>query len=217
MEPVRARGAPLGAVALLLGLAFAAFFAAISRGVFLYGDDVLMFQVTESLVERGELTVTSTAPARTNAHAIVGADGRRYAKYGIGLSAVAVPFVALGRTAPFRALELPETRDAEGNPRAGRGPFAAGLTNAAVAGALAAILFGLARTADSSPFPSLAVALLGVFATPVAHYAAGFLSEPLSALCLAGALAGIAIFALLTLIQHLTLRRWHESALDRDS
>ena len=30
-------------------------------------------------------------------------------------------------------------------------------------------------------------------------------------------LAGIAIFALLTLIQHLTLRRWHESALDRDS
>jgi NitT/TauT family transport system permease protein len=30
-------------------------------------------------------------------------------------------------------------------------------------------------------------------------------------------LAGIAIFALLTLIQHLTLRRWHESALDRES
>jgi NitT/TauT family transport system permease protein len=30
-------------------------------------------------------------------------------------------------------------------------------------------------------------------------------------------LAGIAIFALLTLIQHLTLHRWHESALDRES
>jgi NitT/TauT family transport system permease protein len=29
-------------------------------------------------------------------------------------------------------------------------------------------------------------------------------------------LAGIAIFALLSLIQHLTLRRWHESALDRE-
>lgn len=30
-------------------------------------------------------------------------------------------------------------------------------------------------------------------------------------------LAGIAIFALLTLVQHFTLRRWHESVLDRDS
>jgi NitT/TauT family transport system permease protein len=30
-------------------------------------------------------------------------------------------------------------------------------------------------------------------------------------------LAGIAIFAVLSLIQHLTLRRWHESALDRES
>lgn len=30
-------------------------------------------------------------------------------------------------------------------------------------------------------------------------------------------LTGIAIFALLTLIQHLTLRRWHESVLDRNS
>jgi NitT/TauT family transport system permease protein len=30
-------------------------------------------------------------------------------------------------------------------------------------------------------------------------------------------LAGIAIFALLTLIQHFMLRRWHESVLDRDS
>jgi NitT/TauT family transport system permease protein len=30
-------------------------------------------------------------------------------------------------------------------------------------------------------------------------------------------LAGIAIFALLSLLQHLTLRRWHESALQRDS
>jgi NitT/TauT family transport system permease protein len=30
-------------------------------------------------------------------------------------------------------------------------------------------------------------------------------------------LAGIAIFAMLSIVQHLTLRRWHESALDRDA
>jgi NitT/TauT family transport system permease protein len=30
-------------------------------------------------------------------------------------------------------------------------------------------------------------------------------------------LAGVAIFAVLSLAQHLTLRRWHESALDRES
>jgi NitT/TauT family transport system permease protein len=30
-------------------------------------------------------------------------------------------------------------------------------------------------------------------------------------------LAGIAIFAVLSFVQHFTLRRWHESALDRET
>jgi NitT/TauT family transport system permease protein len=30
-------------------------------------------------------------------------------------------------------------------------------------------------------------------------------------------LAGVAIFEVLSLVQHFTLRRWHESALDRES
>jgi NitT/TauT family transport system permease protein len=30
-------------------------------------------------------------------------------------------------------------------------------------------------------------------------------------------LAGVAIFAVLSLVQHFTLRRWHESALNRES
>jgi hypothetical protein len=183
MQPVRARGAPLGAVALLLGLAFGAFFAAISRGVFLYGDDVLMYQVTESLVERGEFTVTSTAPARTNAHAIVGADGRRYAKYGIAQSLAAVPFFAVAGPL-FDRFELPESRDSYGNLRTGAEVFGTGLTNAAIGGAAVACAFLLAIELGAGLGASFAGALLLGFATLWPHYSATFLSEPLAGLCL---------------------------------
>src|SRR5690349_5899998 len=47
--------------AALLFLGFSLLYVAISRGVFLYGDDILMFQVTEGLVERGDPAVTSPA------------------------------------------------------------------------------------------------------------------------------------------------------------
>lgn len=180
----------LAAGALALGVA--AFGAGISRGVFVYGDDVLMFQVARSLSERGSLEVTSPDDRVAVARSIPGRDGRRYAKYGPGLSLVAVPFVRLGESGAIRALELPETVDEAGNARAGGGVFAAGLVNAAVAGALAAALFLLALELGYGARPALATALLASLASPIPHYAAGFLSEPLSALCLAVGVLGLA-------------------------
>ncbi len=153
--------------------------------MFVYGDDVLMFQVARSLSERGSLEVTSPDDRGAVARSIPGRDGRRYAKYGPGLSLVAVPFVRLGESGAIRALELPETVDEAGNARAGGSVFAAGLVNAAVAGALAAALFLLALELGYGARPALATALLASLASPIPHYAAGFLSEPLSALCLA--------------------------------
>jgi hypothetical protein len=179
-------------MALLLAGGVASMAVALSRGVFLYGDDILMFQVARSLVEGRGLEVRSPSDRGHVARSIPGVDGRRYSKYGLGLSLVAAPFSTLGDREPIRSLDLPETADGEGNARAGARVFAAGLANAAVAGALAAALFRLALELGYGPGPSLATALLAALASPLPHYAAGFLSEPLSALCLTVGVLGLA-------------------------
>src|SRR4051794_36610534 len=63
-----------------------------SFGVFLYGDDISMFQVTESIVQRRGLTV-SASPFPLSS---IGLDGQRYSKYGLGQSLLAVPFYLAG-------------------------------------------------------------------------------------------------------------------------
>ena len=72
-------------VALLLFVGTSCLFAAISRGVFLYGDDILMFEVTESIVRRGDVTVIAPYDVADIAKGTPGHDGRNFAKYGIGL------------------------------------------------------------------------------------------------------------------------------------
>jgi len=103
--------------ALLLALGCGLICASISRGWLVYGDDVLLFQVTEAIATRGELAVTSPFEEGDVARAIRGHDGRGYSKYGLGLSVVALPAYAAGgwRGAPWRDLE--EVRDPEGNLR----------------------------------------------------------------------------------------------------
>ncbi|HMM43161.1 MAG TPA: hypothetical protein PKA95_14795, partial [Thermomicrobiales bacterium] len=89
-------------VALLVLAGVTLVYVAISRGVFLYGDDTLMYQVTRSMVEDGDFSVTSPTydevaanpaldAAGFTASAVPGDDGGRYAKYGIGQSLVAIP------------------------------------------------------------------------------------------------------------------------------
>jgi len=83
-------------VAFLLALGAGLVFTALSRGQLVYGDDVLLFQVTEAITARGELAVTSPFEEGDVARAIRGRDGRGYSKYGIGLSLVALPAHAAG-------------------------------------------------------------------------------------------------------------------------
>lgn len=176
-------------VALLLFLAFAAFYAATTRGVFVFGDDVLVFQVTEAIVERGEVAVSASAGAAGVARAVPGRDGRSYSKYGLGLSLAAIPFDLAGRAAERGGFSLPETRDGEGNPRTGTRVFAVGLTNA-VFGALAVVaMLWLALEAGFSLRVAALLAVLLGAASLFAHYAATFLSEPIAAASLTGACA----------------------------
>lgn len=175
--------------AALLAAAFAAFYAATTRGVLAFGDDVLAFQVTEAIVERGEVAVTSPSDRGSVARSIPGADGRGYSKYGLGTPVAAVPFYLAGRSAERRGFDLPETRDSEGNLRTGTRIFATGLVNA-LAGALTlfALVVLAAEAGFSFPVAFALGALLGG-ATFFAHSAATLLSEPLAAAALTAAAA----------------------------
>lgn len=191
MTPARSGPvAPVGLVALLLGLAFSAFYAGTSRGVFVFGDDILMYQVTEAIWERGEVAVTSHAPRDDVASGVPGSDGRRYAKYGLGPSLVALPFYGASHRL-FDRLELPETADAWGNTRTGPTIFGTGLANAATGGATVAVTFLLAVELGYPLLVALATAFCLGAGTLLAHYSGTFLSEPLSALCLAVGVLGL--------------------------
>lgn len=170
--------------ALLLFLGFSLLYVAISRGVFLYGDDILMFQVTEGLVERGGPAVTSPSDEADVARSIPGRDGKNYAKYGIGQSLVAIPAYVVSDIVVRPLLPLVEIHDAHGNLRTGTQVWGVGLTSAVAGGATVALTFLLALAAGYSQRTAYVLAALLGGATLLAHYSATFLSEPLSALCL---------------------------------
>jgi hypothetical protein len=184
------RSGPVALVALLLGLAFAAFYAGTSRGVFVFGDDILMYQVTEAIWERGEVAVASLAPSKDVAHASRGGGGRRFAKYGLGPSLVALPFYGASHWL-FDRMELPATADSFGNLRTGPTIFGTGLANAATGGATVAVAFLLAVELGFPLLVALLTASCLGAGTLLAHYSSTFLSEPLSALCLAVAVLGL--------------------------
>ncbi len=162
--------------------------AASIRGVWIYGDDVLVFQAAQSLLDHGELTVTAPIDGYPLTRAIPGLDGKRYAKYGPGISVAATPFVALGRTSHIRSWKLPETRDAAGNLRTGPQVWSAGLLGPVALGLLALTTFWLACRCGLTPREAWLAAWLAALASPLTHMAMGLLSEPLSALLLTCAL-----------------------------
>ena len=187
-------------IAWLLFLGVSLIYIAISRGVFLYGDDILMYQVTEAIVERGTVAVTSPAAREVDdpafsAAAIPGSDGERYAKYGIGQSLVAIPFYMLADIALEPLLPLDERVDRFGNEYASVRIYGTALLNPIVGGATVALTFLLAIAVGYSRHTALVLAALLASGTLLAHYSTGFLSEPLTALCLLATVYGLVRFA----------------------
>lgn len=171
-------------MAALLALAFTAFYAATTRGRLAFGDDLVYYQVTESIVGRGAIDVPPRPPRRGPGQTVPGAAGRFYSKYGLGLSLVAIPAYALGRLADDGRQRLAVTFDESGRARSGIRIFVTGLTNAVLGGLAVAALFWLALELGYGIASAAAVAAALGGATFFAHYATTFLSEPLSALLL---------------------------------
>jgi 4-amino-4-deoxy-L-arabinose transferase-like glycosyltransferase len=178
-------------VALLLFLGSTSLFVAISRGVFLYGDDILMFEVTESIVRRGDVTVVAPYNEADIAKGTPGHDGTSYGKYGIGQSLVAIPAYVIARLALDPLVNTPAQVDPFGHLRSGALVYGTALTNAVIAGATVALCYLTASALGYSARSALVVAALLVTGTLFTHYAATFLSEPLVALTLLATFYGL--------------------------
>jgi hypothetical protein len=65
-------------------------FLSVSSGIIASSDGVTVFNVTQALMDRGEIAVKGDNVAE-------GVAGRLYSRYGIGLSLAAITFYPLGK------------------------------------------------------------------------------------------------------------------------
>lgn len=105
----------------------------------------------------------------------IGVDGRAYAKAGIGLPIVELPFVATGLLMSTLA-GLPEAQTLAG---------VLSLLNPLVSACAAIVVFRLCQTVGCSPLAALSAAIAYAFGTLAWVYAGVDGTEPLQALCLA--------------------------------
>lgn len=190
-------------VAWLLFAGVSLAYIAMSRGVFLYGDDILMYQVTEAIVERGSVAVTSPSATETDdsgftAASIPGSDGERYAKYGVGQSLAAIPFYVLADVVLQPLLPLDQRVDRFGNEYTGARIYGTALLNPIAGGATVALTYLMVIAVGYQRRTALVLAGLLATGTLLAHYASGFLSEPLTALCLLATVYGLVRYACAT-------------------
>ncbi|MBI4786377.1 MAG: hypothetical protein HY782_04955 [Chloroflexi bacterium] len=123
-------------------------------------DSQSMFSVAESFVKRGELN-TDQMWTLFKARNELASDGESYAKYGYGISLVAVPLYALALALPGLGLVQTTVQ-----------------TSSVVIALSGALLFLAARRLNYSRGVSVLVALLFGLATPAWVYAKQFWSEP---------------------------------------
>lgn len=164
--------ARLASVAILVGLGVLAVLMLVVPGTIDVLDGQSMYQVTRSLVEHGDVTVS--APV----YGVAGPHGQAYSKYGPGQSLVAVPFYLAGRAVEplVPAYVRPEL------------PVMAASLLPAVATAVTAALLVLGAVALGAELcGAVGLALLYAFATPAAVYATQWFSEALTACAVMGA------------------------------
>jgi len=150
----------------------------ITGGRIASSDGLTMFYVTQSLVENGDIAVP-------DGNTVVGTDGRRYSRYGVGMSIAAIPFYLAGKLAAAVAPEKVESLVQRG---------AVSVTNAFVVAGVCLLFFAFClRLRFPRRFSFLLTVGLGV-GSVLLPYSKSFLSEPMQALCLLGAAYGLFVF-----------------------
>ncbi len=157
------------------------------------GDGEAMYRVAYALATRGEVAIQPLEAGHellldaqgraarmkgVSGYGMVGRDGRFYAKYGLGWSLVAVPFVALAHVVHPLLPSVEEgllTR------------MAVLLVNPLATAAAVSVFYLLARRFYREPTARL-LALFLALGTPVWYYARSAFSEPLAMFLLLGAL-----------------------------
>ncbi len=171
---------PLVAAA-LLGVGVLALLLLLIPGSVMESDGQSMLQMTRSLVERGDVTVST--PRYGELIGVHGLGGRLYSKYGPGQSIAAIPLWLLGRALASLAPSslAPPSFGSEL-------PVMAASTLPAIAVALSAALLVLAALElGASLAGGLALALVYAVATPALVYATQWFSEPLTGCALLAA------------------------------
>jgi hypothetical protein len=178
-----------GSAALWLSVTLFLVYASFTRGHFWTVDEVLVFQQTRSLWQRGDLSVEPLI------NTAVGRDGRSFAPYGAGQSALALPLYGFGKIAG----EALDGLGAQGAKSLIAGPmigepnrqfggqteiFFVGLFNAFVVAALGGVFFAFSLRLGAAPGWAAAAALLVAFTTHIAGFGANFFQHGAESLLL---------------------------------
>ena len=152
--------------AFYVGAAVTLAYLLIQQGQVTVSDGRDMLAVSHSIVHHGTLAVGPR-------FGVVGRGGHYFAKYGIGLSLLAVPFVAVGDLVSVLA----------GDQAKLEGFFAASLMPL-IMGVLAASLFRTTRRLGASSRWAAVIAVGSVFGTYALPYGKDFFAEPLTTLAI---------------------------------
>lgn len=148
-------------------------FLSVTSGTIASSDGVTVFNVTQALVERGEIAVKGDNVAE-------GVGGRLYSRYGIGLSLAAIPFYLLGKA---MSLFSPAHLD----PLVLKG--AVSITNAAIGALVCSFLFLAALGLGYSQGVAFLLTVAFAFSTFFIVYATkSFLTQPLETLSMLGSI-----------------------------
>jgi len=151
-------------------------FLSVSSGIIASSDGVITFEVTEALVERGEITLSPVVAEDVP----IGAGGKPVSKFGLALSLAAVPLYLLGKLACLFTPEAFQSLVLKGS---------VSLTNAIVSALVCLLLFLTGKRLGYPDRVSLQLTMSFAFTTFFIVYATkSFLTQPLETLCLAGTL-----------------------------
>lgn len=147
-----------------VGALVAILFLMVQQGQVTVSDGSEVLAVAQSIVHHGTLTVTQQL-------GVLGRRGHYYGKYGLGMSVLAVPFIAVG---DLIALVVGHKDKVEGFMAASAVPL--------IMGALAASVWRTASRLGARSFWAAIIAFGTVFGTYALPYGKDFFSEPLTTL-----------------------------------